>query len=519
MGRCHFAMLLIFGGLSVAACAVQPYGGRPYFAAVTPADLVEVTPAGTIGTGREGELVPLGKAWARHGVVADVDIDVGIRAIPAGTPMHGLILGGAPDEVDLPSDPTKVAWCDSRLPGVFAASEVACFRDINGDGNFDELLAGQIYTRTSPLDISPLVLREDLAEPIAYRPAGPETLSEFILGYRYCGDGETPARFRSVVASDAGRGAVSGRACVFGNRIEGDLLSIYAIRIRAAPTDGGLDWTITETLETGPIHIAGEGKPFQLAQDALSDKERLVEKLVELLTTPKFVAAGEPELRGSGRVEKGDVIMSLPVRHAITGRLVSEVEAKGLFAMGRSLPAGTPVYGVPLVGGSGIRFSESTDFTWCAPRRKTREDGRVDWDTTCLPGAALGAPRWVGAGRDLFATSLSYSDSTSGASMPDVERGPVDLGMDLTLSLEMVQWKRDHLALEWRLTEAGGESQRLSIWSVEFGEGEGAGEQDAVTAKLFGQDVVFRKSADGRDVAQFFGPDGDLDVEEGDAVF
>lgn len=145
--------------------------------------------------------------------------------------------------------------------------------------------------------------------------------------------------------------------------------------------------------------------------------------------------AGPVGFHAPGTITRGDIIVALPVTHGLTGALSQEVQKLGLFAKD-SIPAGSPVFGVPMTGNSG------PGIVWCAPRSETRGDKTL-WNTVCFPKGRFTLNLWVPVYTPLFPTYLSYSpNSTHGATEVTVERKTVLLPT-MQLTFTFTEWDKD----------------------------------------------------------------------------
>lgn len=157
---------------------------------------------------------------------------------------------------------------------------------------------------------------------------------------------------------------------------------------------------------------------------------------------PDFAAAttlrptGPVSVHASGLITRGEIIAALPVMHGFTGVLSQDVKKMGLFAKD-SIPAGSPVFGIPMSGSSGPRI------VWCAPRSATRGEKAV-WNTVCLPKEGGLVPhRWVDVYTPFYPTYLYYSsNSTHGATDVLVELKPVEFPKML-LTIGFKEWDKD----------------------------------------------------------------------------
>jgi len=139
------------------------------------------------------------------------------------------------------------------------------------------------------------------------------------------------------------------------------------------------------------------------------------------------VAQAQPELLVSdgparivpGPVAAGQTLLSLPVRHRLTGRLLNRITLDSVFGRDAPLEPGQPVFGVPQPEGR---------TAWCAPRF---DPGRTGYRTTCLRPSFAGLYEWeirrspVMAPADIGVVDMSTSGQASAA--PEVRKGEASL--------------------------------------------------------------------------------------------
>ena len=148
-----------------------------------------------------------------------------------------------------------------------------------------------------------------------------------------------------------------------------------------------------------------------------------------------LVAAGDPPSAIAGLAQKGDAFFRVGVRHGVTGVLTSEVRGHGWIFSDRPLPAGQPVFGLPMAG------SDGAGLVWCAPQAGT-EAGVRRWRTICLPQRD-GAFAWIEAHPALMTLNLSWPEGLGhSATTPVVARGPADLP-PMVLSYAFAGWDKN----------------------------------------------------------------------------
>ncbi|HWF76159.1 MAG TPA: hypothetical protein VN694_03195 [Caulobacteraceae bacterium] len=200
----------------------------------------------------------------------------------------------------------------------------------------------------------------------------------------------------------------------------------------------------------GPVHAAGGGSyttyyfsgTVPRVQPHVPAPPR-AEDLADLKLKP-LVASGDPPSARPGLFAKGDAFFTVGVRHAVTGVLTSEVRAHVWFFADKPLPAGQPVYGIPMSGSNGA------GMVWCAPVREARQ-GVPHWRAICLPKND-DRFAWIEAKPAMMTLNLSWIGGLEHvAGAPAVERRPVDFP-PMTLSYAFGGWNRDGwLILDVRL--------------------------------------------------------------------
>jgi hypothetical protein len=377
---------------------------------------VEITTEPTQATSGDlsrGTVVAQRTIRVREAAVLVEGVKTVSREIPAGTALARLDRLGT-------SEP---AWCDMRKLSLFNHLGVDCLEDSDHDGRLDRVVYGHV-TGLTPVSIDYVTKGEPLPASAAIRPAKPEERPTAEMGYVYCkGDGVTePPRFAfAIKTGDRGFDA-AGYDCPFGAWGEGGdkVVKVDAIALKVTPGPK-LVYQLAQDYTPGPIGPVSPGGSLAQAAKTLTPEAKTLAKLAELVQSPlKAAGAAEPHTGAAGI---GDVILSIPVTHGITGRLKAPVKATGLFATKTPLPAGQAVFGVPM---------SDSKVVWCAPRETTTKDGTRAFSTVCLPQGG-GFTRWVSAGSAVFVRALVFSNSTSAADAPNVEREPVDFGVPMTL--------------------------------------------------------------------------------------
>lgn len=145
---------------------------------------------------------------------------------------------------------------------------------------------------------------------------------------------------------------------------------------------------------------------------------------------PELLVASGAATVASGPVDAGHALLSLPVRHRLTGRLMNRITLDSVFGRDTPLEPGQPVFGVAGPDGR---------VTWCAPRL---EPGRAGYRTACLRPSFAGLYEWeirrspAMAPADIGAVDMGSSGQASAA--PEVHEGATPLP-PMTLSLVLME--------------------------------------------------------------------------------
>ena len=153
-----------------------------------------------------------------------------------------------------------------------------------------------------------------------------------------------------------------------------------------------------------------------------------------------LVATGAPVVV-SGPVSPHGEFFRVGVRHGVTGRLTSPVSGRMWIFSDKALPAGQPVFGLPMSGSAGA------GIVWCAPRLASPGGGTPPrWRAICLPQSD-GAFAWIEAAPALMTLNITWPGfGVHVASPPTVEPGPVDLP-PMVLSYAFGGWNKDRWLL------------------------------------------------------------------------
>lgn len=147
--------------------------------------------------------------------------------------------------------------------------------------------------------------------------------------------------------------------------------------------------------------------------------------------------AGAP-VAGPGGEARFAEIVSIPIRHAVTGVLRQEVRSGGILVKTRAIPAGSRVYAI-----AGARLDgEQAQRIWCAPIA-VQEKGREEWDVTCFPTDPDGGLRYVHLQFDGLLAGFMPLNDRPGATAVDVEEREVEPFSAMRLTYFFSGWKAD----------------------------------------------------------------------------
>ena len=305
-------------------------------------------------------------------------------------------------------------------------------------GKFVELWVGESESHFLAMDSS--VVREGalLPSPVAYREALPEERPLGLIGFKWCeADGLTaPPRFGLAITApgDPNWTSAATTGCRFGvwpNVGDHSLVDVDGLRVTVerAAAPGKLKFTVS-----GRIMPIARLEPLALNGSVRAADPSPPTTAAAVVTTPApsgppraaLAAAGAPAFGPTGDVGAGQVFLSLPVRHALTGVLRNTVRVHG-FLETYELPVQQPLFGLPTHG------QQDDQVVWCAPRRvaATGAPNEPKWKTTCLAETS-GVVSAMEIPTVMMATTLPWSKARE-ASPIDVLPGPVELpAMTLT---------------------------------------------------------------------------------------
>lgn len=457
-GAAAAALLLV--ATPASAQLVTPAAGG--IEAAMPVESTDAAVEALSGVLKRGDTIAQHTVRAADAVVLQAAVKGKHRDIPAGVALARVDAEGGP------------FWCDVRPTSRWSFGSLDCLADTDRDGVLDRLMTGKSASTYFGLAVNRLFDEpKEERRAAAVRPAAPGERPTARIGYRYCeGDGvRGPPRFTTALSVFGGSWDFDlAQGCAFGewpDPADKSLVQVDAIKVKVTPGADGLAYQVLDRIPVQQMGTLMTGLPFRKAQDVPTETAAAEAKAAEMSRSP-MVATG-PARVVTGARAKGDLVLSVPVRHGITGRLQNEVRPMGLFTMGQApLPVGQPVYGVPM-GGSG-----GANVVWCALRSNTDAKGRRKFNALCLPRDSMGH-RWLSATPALMVTSLAYSQHTSAASVPTVAEGPVDFGVNLRLEYEFGAWRKNFADLGVFLRTDDGESQRVgTVWAPRLKDGSGA---------------------------------------------
>lgn len=137
-------------------------------------------------------------------------------------------------------------------------------------------------------------------------------------------------------------------------------------------------------------------------------------------------ATGAPAVAAEAAVKDGE-LLSVPVRHGMTGRLINEIADKTWLGT-TVLPAGTPVFGVPLTNPRGV-----TTIIWCAPKRGGAKNS---WRNDCFSSAGTVYLSYAPA---LF-TIRAKPEGRAFRGGVRIQPGPVDFGEPMRMVWRHREW-------------------------------------------------------------------------------
>jgi hypothetical protein len=358
------------------------------------------------------------------------------------------------------------AWCD--LPG-FGIPVSRCFQDSDSDGKLDAARKGMLAA-ANPLTLSRVEAAEAIAA-IPYRAAREDELPQYRVGYVSCGviskDGADPQyRFATAVRPASGVFWPPPTMCneiakPLGQRDGEDPVYRFGrFEVAVATQKNSIETRLIEGIPAGTLlgHLAID----QPLMDAVDATATLAAKLDD---KPFLYFSSPPQIAES--VGKNQNLLRAQVSHGLTGKLAGPVTRAG-WTGSKTWPVGTQVFGV-VMQRSRQPQTFAPDIIWCIPER----DAKGRWDTQCVLPTESNAVL-VRAIPSPFVVAYLLPGSSSPHVLPAVvERGPVDFGGPLHLTIRYAGSERRHVNLEWGVgLEEESMTNRLQLRRADDGSGQ-----------------------------------------------
>jgi hypothetical protein len=439
--------------LTATATSVGPAArAEEPMSAMIPVEVLEVDPA--LAT---GELWRGGMKWSEPEVALQpARVTRAVVADGAGgkTTTLALTLLGAPElkadgtlNLDVASD--REAWCELTR---FGLAQVSCFQDLDSDGKLETIRHG-LLGNEEPLTLNRVEAPARAPDPMTYRPARADELPQFQIGYVSCARAGTKSnpesgfRYSSIVrrvGGGMGTGSTPAVCDQFAKLLETRAADDFVyqfgrFKVEVRQQQERFSTILIEGIAPGTLlgHLR-TGQPLLDAIDAPANiSETGGSKPALYLVSPPLVSHTE--------VQAGEQFLSAEVAHGLTGRLVNEAKTVG-WSKSITLPAGTPLFGVVMTA-SGRPSSYDADIIWCAPER-----GGPKPVARCFARGQSGY-ELVESWAPHVVEYLSLG-SFRGVSAPVVERGAVDFGGPLLLSIRYASADRKSAELEWSVGPA-----------------------------------------------------------------
>jgi hypothetical protein len=421
--------------------------------AMIPVEVLEVDPALATGELWRGTV-----KWSEPPVAlqpARVARAIVIDKVGGKSSILALALLGTPERradgtlnLDVASD--RQAWCELSR---FGLARVDCFQDLDSDGKLETTRFAWLGNE-EPLTLNRVEAAARPTDPMVYRAARVDELPQFQIGYVSCARRGTRANpeseFRySTIIRRVGGGLGTGStpaacdqfATLLETRADGDFLYQFG-RFKVEVRQQGEKFTTKLIEGLAPGTLLGHLRTGQPLQDAAEARPKMAEaggsKPALYLVSPPVVSHTE--------VKAGQQFLSAEVAHGLTGKLVNEAKTVG-WSKSITLPAGTPLFGVVMTA-SGRPSSYDADIIWCAPGRNAKEKPVAQ----CF---ARGPAGYQLVENPLPHTVESLSvGSTRSVAPPVVERGAVDFGGPLLLSIRYASAEREWASLDWSVGPA-----------------------------------------------------------------
>lgn len=425
------------------------------------------------------------------------------QSIAAGTPLGLVALGVTPADARPLQDPGSHVWCPLLQPDA-VDQPIQCVRDADADGLFEQATQMYAYDPASAATLGRTGTRRAVTEtPYDRMETGDGPYFE--AGLRVCrledadhdaqADRETSATqwaFRADIRGpDRGWVAlesICSETLEAANKPPGPAAETQ-FDIVVSQEDGISHYTINAPLEDGPVRLQRGAFFPDIAQGEAEaeDAPGAPDPAIRMIETPEVM---------TGFFEDRAPIVRVGVEYTMTGRLRNEIVDEEWLNTDR-LPAGTPVFGVPI--GVIDRYRPYGDRVvrrtmWCAPHAVSNGHEAV-----CLLPASR--TYWEDSDDGYLPTDVHISYGAA-VEAPDVEVGDVDFGYQLELRVTFLEWDaRDaevrvelctrvecELAREISVARSGDGSAEAMIFGhhVRFTRPDGAGRRDVHVEILAG---------------------------------
>lgn len=445
----HAVILMLIAatiGVAPEARAEEP------LSAMIPVEVLEVDPALAVGELFRGVVkwnepdVALQPARVARAIVVD---KAGKTTMLAWT-LLGPTKLEADGTLDLDVASDQQAWCELTR---FGLAQVDCFQDLDSDGRLETIRRG-LLGNEEPLTLNRVEAAARAPDPMVYRAARIDELPQFQIGYVSCAEGgtrtnpESGFRYSSIVRRiGGGMGTGSTHAVcdqfakLLETRAEGDFVYQFGrFKVEVRQQQERFSTKLLEGIPTGTL--LGHLRTGQPLRDATEARAKMAEGGGG---KPGLYLVSRPVLR-QAEVKAGGEFLSAEVAHGLTGRLVNEAKTIG-WSKSVTLPPGTPLFGVVMTA-SGRPSSYDADVIWCAPDRGDQKK----LIARCFARGQFGF-ELVDSLTPHTVEYLSLGTYRS-VSEPVVERGEVDFGGPLLLSIRYASAKRKYVEVEWSVGPA-----------------------------------------------------------------
>jgi hypothetical protein len=443
--------------IAATTCIATTARAEESMSAMIPVEVLEVDPALATGELWRGTV-----KWSEPRIALQpARVARAIVGESGNSTILALTLLGAPERradgtlnLDVPSD--RQAWCELTR---FGLAQVDCFQDMDSDGKLETVRRG-LLGNEEPLTLNRVEAAARAADPMVYRAARVDELPQFQIGYVSCAGGGTKSNpeseFRySTIIRRVGGGMGTGStpavcdqfAKLLETGAEDDLLYQFGrFKVEVRQQQERYTTKLIEGIAPGTLlgHLR-TGKPLLDATEARANvAEAGGSKPALYLVSPPVVSQTE--------VKAGGQFLSAEVAHGLTGRLVNDAKTSG-WSKSITLPAGTPLFGVAMTS-SGRPSSYDADIIWCAPDSSSQKKPVAQ----CFARGQYGY-QLVESWTPHIVEYLSVGTLRS-VSVPVVERGAVDFGGPLLLSMRYSGADRKNVSVEWSVGPANSAAWR-----------------------------------------------------------